>query len=135
MPPVDHERRLGHVAAGEVGLFVRRDPDVPRTPDVAFYSTERAARISDVTGFPMVPPDLAVEVQDPSEPDLTPKIQQYLEAGRAVWVVDPRAGTVTRHAPEERQRTWSSPEAFIEEPILAGFTCRLGEVFGEGSGR
>ena len=126
------ERRLGHVLAGEAGFFVRRNPDVLRAPDVAFYSADRAARIADVMGFPTIPPDLAVEVQDPSEPDLTRKVQQYLEAGvRAVWVVDPRARTVSRHAPGEPPRTWSSPEAVIEEPVLPGFSCRLGELFGE----
>ena len=126
------ERRLGHVLAGEVGFFVRRGPDVLRAPDVAFYSAERASRIVDVMGFPTVPPDLAVEVQDPSEPDLTRKIEQYLQAGvRAVWVVDPRARAVTRHAPGEPPRTWSEPAAVIEEPVLPGFSCRLDELFGE----
>lgn len=127
------ERHLGHVLAGEVGFFVRRNPDVLRAPDVAFYSAERAACIADVTGFPTVPPDLAVEVQDPSEPDLTRKIEQYLQAGvRAVWVVDPRARSVTRHASGQPPCTWSSPEAVIEEPVLPGFSCRLGELWGEG---
>ena len=124
------ERRLGHVLAGEAGFFVRRNPDVLRAPDVAFYSAERAARIADVTGYPSVPPDLAVEVQDPSEPDLTRKIQQYLQAGvRAVWVVDPFGRTLTRHAPGQAPYTWSKLEAVIEEPVLPGFWCRLGELF------
>lgn len=122
--------RLGYVLAGESGFFIRRGPDVLRAPDVAFYSAERAARIHDRKGFTHVPPDLAVEVHDASEPDLTRKVQQYLEAGvRAVWVVDPEARTLTRHAPGEEPRSWSDPQAAIEEPVLPGFVCRLGQLF------
>ncbi|MEW6049044.1 MAG: Uma2 family endonuclease [Bacillota bacterium] len=128
-----YQRQLGEVVVGESGFFIRRGPDVLRAPDVAFYSTERAARVGNVSGFTTVPPDLAVEVHDPSEPDLTRKIQQFLEAGvRAVWVADPQARTLTRHAAAEPPRTWSSPGAVIEEPVLPGFTCRLDDLFGEG---
>jgi Uma2 family endonuclease len=127
------ERRLGGVVGGEVGFFVRRAPDTLRAPDVAFYSHERLARIRDRRGFPEVPPDLAVEVHDPLEPDLGRKVRQYLEAGvRAVWVVDPEARTLTRHARGEEPRTWSDPEAVVEEPVLPGFSCRLRELLGEG---
>mgnify|MGYP000498297603 CR=1 FL=1 len=126
------ERELGKVLANELGVLLRRDPDTLRAPDVAFYSNDRLARILDRKGFPDVPPDLAIEVHDRSEPALTRKIQQYLEAGvRAVWVVDLEARSLTRHAPGEPPRTWSSPEAVIEEPVLPGFSCRLGELFGE----
>jgi Uma2 family endonuclease len=130
-----YPRRLGEVLSGEPGFFVRRTPDPRRAPDVAFYSAERAARVGDERGFPEVPPDLAVEVHDPSEPDLGRKVRQYLEAGvRAVWVVDPEARTLTRHAPGEQPRTWSDPEAIVEEPVLPGFSCRLRELFGEQNG-
>lgn len=126
------EHGLGEVVGGEVGFFVRRGPDVLRAPDVAFYSSERLARIRDRRRFPEVPPDLAVEVHDPSEPDLSRKIRQYLEGGvRAVWVVDPETGTLTRHAPREEPRVWSAPEAVVEEPVLPGFACRLAELLGE----
>jgi Uma2 family endonuclease len=119
---------LGEVLAGEAGFFVRRDPDTLRAPDVAFYSHERLSRIRDRSGFPEVPPDLAVEVHDPSEPDLDRKVRQYLEAGvRAVWVLDPGLRTLTRYAPEEPPRTWSSPDDEITEPVLPGFSCRLGD--------
>lgn len=127
-----YERQLGEVVVGEFGFFVRRGPDILRAPDVAFYSAERAARVGNVSGFTTVPPDLAVDVQDPSEPNLDRKAQQYLEAGvRAVWVVDPQARTLTRHAPGEPARTWSGLEATVDEPVLPGFSCRLAEFFGE----
>ncbi|MBX6378771.1 MAG: Uma2 family endonuclease, partial [Clostridia bacterium] len=123
---------LGKALTNELGIFLRRAPDTLRAPDVAFYSNDRLASIRDRKGFPDVPPDLAVEVHDPSEPDLAKKIRQYLEAGvRAVWVVDLRTRTLTRHAPGEEPRVWSDPESVVEEPVLPGFSCRLGELFGE----
>ncbi len=123
---------LGEVVSGEVGFLLSRSPDTLRAPDVAFSSVGRLRSIQDRTGFPEVAPDLAVEIQDPSEPDLGRKLQQYLEAGvRAVWVVDPQGRSVTRHAPGEPPRTWSGPADVLEEPVLPGFRCRLEHLFGE----
>ena len=66
-------------------------------------------------------------------PDVGRKVGQYLEAGvRAVWVVDLEARALTRHAPGEEPRTWSGPDALVEEPLLPGFSCRLAELIGEG---
>ena len=126
------ERGLGKVLANELGVLLRRDPDTLRAPDVAFYSRNRLARILDRKGFPDVPPDLAVEVRDRSEPALTRKIQQYLDAGvRAVWVIDLEARSLTRHAPGQPPRTWSSADAIVDEPLLPGLSCRLRELLGE----
>lgn len=61
------------------------------------------------------------------------KVQQYLAAGvQAVWVLDLETRTLTRHAPRGPPRTWSSPEAIIEEHVLPVFACQLGELWGEG---
>ena len=78
-----------------------------------------------------MPPDLAVEVRDPSEPDLRRKVDQYLAAGgRSVWVVDPEARVLTRHVLGETPRMWNEPEAVVIEPVLPGFSCRLRDIFG-----
>ncbi|MDQ7801870.1 MAG: Uma2 family endonuclease [Armatimonadota bacterium] len=123
--------RLGEVVSGDVGIFLGRGPDTLRAPDVAFYSRERLQQIRDRTGFPQVAPDLAVEVHDPTEPDLTRKVHQYLQAGvRAVWVVDPQVRSLTRYAPGEQATVWSDPADVVEEPVLPGFRFHLREVFG-----
>jgi Uma2 family endonuclease len=130
--PFVRGRRLGKVITNEPGVLLRRDPDTLRAPDVAFFSHERLRNLGNETGFPDVPPDLAVEVHHPTEPDLTRKVEQYLEAGvRALWVLDPETRSLTRHAPGGPSRTWSDPEAIVEEPVLPGFACRLRELFGE----
>jgi Uma2 family endonuclease len=123
---------LGEVLAGESGFRLSRSPETLRGADAAFLSNERWRGVSDRRGFLDVPPDLAVEVHDPTEPDLSRKVRQYLEAGvRAVWVLDPETRSLTRHAPGEPPRTWSDPDAVVEEPVLPGFACRLRELFGE----
>lgn len=127
-----HSHGLGQVVSGEVGVCLQRDPQVLRGVDVAFYSNERLARITDKNGFPEVPPDLAVEVHLPSEPDMERKVRQYLEAGvRSVWVIDPRTRILTMHRPGQEPVTLSDPAATVLEPVLPGFSCHLAEICGE----
>ena len=124
--------KLGEVVTNELGVFLAKSPQTLRAPDVAYFTSEQVARIGDQEGFPDVLPALAVEVHDRSEPDLSRKVQQYLAAGvQVVWVVDLETRSLTRHVPGEPPRTWSGPEAVVDEPVLPGFTCRLGELLGE----
>lgn len=126
------EHRLGRIVAGEVGFRLRADPETLRGADVAFVSAERLAGIPDRRGFSDVAPDLAVEVHDPSEPDLARKVQQYLAAGvRGVWVLDPAGRTLTQHRPGQQPVVTRQPDAVVEDPILPGFSCRLRDLFGE----
>ena len=77
------ERKVGgEVITNELGILLRREPvHTLRAPDVAYFSAEQVARIGDERGFPTIAPTLAVEVQDASEPDISRKVGQYLEAG------------------------------------------------------
>jgi Uma2 family endonuclease len=123
----------GDVTAGEVGFYLQHDPDTLRAPDVAFFGADKAAQLAAAVGFPDIPPDLAVEVHDPSERDLPRKVQQYLAAGvRSVWVVDPAAQTVTQYAPGREPVTLRSRDDTITDPCLPGFACRLRDLFGDG---
>jgi Uma2 family endonuclease len=127
-----HDGKIGKVLANELGVCLHRDPDTLRGLDVAFYSNERLARIKDRQGFPDVPPDLAVEVHLPDERNMQRKVQQYLAAGvRSVWVIDPRTRTLTQHRPGEEPVVTSDMDATVREPVLAGFECRLRDLFGE----
>ncbi len=126
--------KLGKVLTNETGVYLRRQPrQTLRGVDVAFFSGERIARITNRKGFPDVPPDLAIEVHDASEPDLGRKIDQYLAAGvRSVWVIDPDARTLTRHQPGAAPGVLADLEATVEDAVLPGFACRLRDLFGEG---
>ena len=126
------QHRLGRVLTGEVGFRLQTGPETLRAADVAFVSNERLARIPDRTGFSEVPPDLAIEIHDPSEPDLQRKVQQYLAAGvRSVWVVDPSKRTLTQHRPGGQPAVITDRDAAVRDPVLPGFECRLRELFGE----
>lgn len=120
----------GEVDSGEVGVYLHEGPDTLRGVDVAYFSPERARQLAGVVGFVRVPPDLAVEVRDPSEPDLARKVQQYLAAGvRSVWVVDPEAQTLVIHRVAAAPVTLADPNALVEEPALPGCSIQLRELF------
>ncbi len=130
--PFARAQKLGKVLTNELGVLLSRNPDILRGLDVAFYSNERLAHIKDKSGFPEVPPDLAVEVHLPSEPDMERKVRQYLEAGvRSVWVIDPQTRSLTIHRPGQESVTLSDPATTVLEPVLPGFSCHLAEIFGE----
>ena len=126
------ERHLGRILTGEVGFRLRAGPETLRAADVAFVANEHVPGTPGRRGFSDVPPDLAVEVHDPSEHDLARKVQQYLAAGvRAVWVLDPVGHTLTQHRPGQEPLVTSELDAVVGEPILPGFSCCLRDLFGE----
>ena len=127
-----HDHDLGEIGSGEVGVYLQHDPETLRAVDVAFFSTGRVTQLGNETGFVRVPPDLAVEVHDPSEPDLRRKVEQYLRAGvRSVWVVDPEKETLTQHRPTQEPLVLTSPDALVEDSVLPGFSCLLRDLLGE----
>lgn len=110
------ERAGGGVVLADVGAILARDPDTVRGPDVAFYSTERIPESGYSGGF-WGPPDLAVEIVSPSNrpADVREKVTDYLAAGvRLVWVIDPRARSVTVH------RSGSGPSVITGGAVLDG---------------
>ena len=121
------------VDSGEIGLYLATNPETLRGADVAYFSPERAQAIADDIGFVHVPPDLAVEVHDPSESDIVRKVHQYLAAGvRSVWVADPVVQTLAMHRVAEAPVILSDPDALVEDPVLPGFSVRLKKLFSRG---
>ena len=121
--------QLGEVNGAELGVYLQDNPETLRGVDVAFYSVARVRQLGGETGFVHVPPDLAVEVHDSSEPDIHRKVEQYLAAGvRSVWVVDPERRTLVQYRPGDNARVIADPDAAVEDGVLPGFSCRLGEL-------
>lgn len=124
-----HDHKLGKVLTN---VYLSHEPDTLRGLAVAFYSDERLAHIKDRRGYPDVPSALAVEVHDPSEPDIHRKIAQYLVAGvRSVWVIAPATRTLCQHRPATAPDTIAGTDALVPNPVLARFSCRLAELLGE----
>jgi len=122
--------RLGTCYAAETGFILRRDPDTVRAPDFAFVTAGRAA--TPERGFIPGAPDLAVEVLSPDDRPgyVREKVAEWLEAGTvAVWVVDPRARTVTIHAPGRAPSTLGEADSIRGDKVLPGFELSVRELF------
>jgi Uma2 family endonuclease len=128
-------RGAGEVVAGDVGfvLALPEDPERVRAPDVAFISTERLPEGGLPQGFFDGAPDLAVEVLSPNDPpgDVQQKVRDYLDAGaRLVWVLAPRARTVTVYRADGSARLLRETDHLDGEDLLPGLTIPVAEVLG-----
>lgn len=82
--------KTGHVRVGEVGIYIRRNPDTIRAADAVFISEERYAQ-QETAGYLQIAPDLVVEVLSPSDTwgRVNKKLQEYFTIGvKMVWIVD-----------------------------------------------
>src|SRR6185503_2068946 len=89
----------GEVLAGEVGLYIRHNPDTVRAADIALISRERLGRCK-TEGYLDVAPEIVVEVLSPTDRkgDLAAKIGDYFAAGvLRVWVLDSRQCRISVH--------------------------------------
>ena len=127
------QERLGTLVGSDSGVWLERDPDTVREPDIAFTSTERLPLGEDVAGYAEVIPDLVVEVASPSDSRRTvhDKARMWLSHGvRLVWVVHPEARAVDVYRPDHATLTISGEEALDGLDVLPGFSCPLEAVFG-----
>ena len=60
-------RRLGRLVTSDVGVWLERDPDTVREPDIAYFSAETLSPSVRFTGYAEVPPDSVVEIVSPSD--------------------------------------------------------------------
>ena len=122
---------LGAVMA--VGGFkIAANPDTVREPDIAFVRRDRIPETGVPDGYWPGPPDLAVEVRSPGDrpSEIRAKVADYLARGvRLVWVVDPKAQTVTAHSQESMVRRYGAADDLIGGDVLPGFRCRVRRIF------
>jgi Uma2 family endonuclease len=121
--------RLGEVLSAEPGFLLRRDPDMVRSPDVAFVLRERLTD-DDETYFEGAP-DLVVEVVSPGDTatEVQEKVEAWLRAGaRAVWVVYPTGPRLQLHVPDGSARTLGPDDEVDGGEALPGFRMRLRDL-------
>ena len=126
-------RGLGRVMGSDSGVWLERDPDTVREPDVAFFSTGKIPRDARVTGYAEVAPDLVVEIASPSDSrrEVHDKARMWLSHGvRLVWVVHPETRTVDVHRPDQAVVTLGDQDALGGLDVLPGFTCPVSGIFG-----
>ena len=125
-------RRLGILTASDSGVWLERDPDTVREPDIAFFTAETSPLDERVTGYSEVSPDLVVEIASPgdSRTEVDEKALMWLSFGvRLVWVVHPDTRTIDAHRANRPVTTLRAADALDGLDVLPGFTCKVRDVF------
>lgn len=124
------------LSRGEIGvewavvLSRQGNPWVP-VPDLLYVSNERLSSMGDEDGPCPVPPELAIEIilPDQSFGGMAEKATDYLSAGISrVWIVDPRAKTITVFMPGKLPITYREDRVLSDE-LLPGLALTAQDVF------
>ena len=124
--------RLGRLATSDSGVWLERDPDTVREPDIAFISAERLPLDVRVRGYYEVTPDLVVEVVSPSNSrrKMDEKARMWLEFGALlVWVVYSDTRSVDVYPEDGKMTTLSENDTLDGGDVLPGFSCAVSEIF------
>ena len=126
-------RALGRVTTSDAGVWLDRDPDTVREPDVAFFSAAKVPPGMRVTGYSETVPDLVAEIASPSDSrrEVYDKAHMWLSHGvRLVWVVQPETRSIDLYRPGEAVSTLGDEDSLDGLDVLPGFTCDVSAVFG-----
>ena len=124
--------RLGRVYLSNRGYVTGPDsPATSRMPDVSFVSNARLAQ-PELSGMLYDgAPDLAVEILSESNTasEIAQKIREYLNAGgKAVWVIDIDARTLTVHTSDAPPLTLADADSVDGGDYLPGFACAVADM-------
>ena len=123
---------LGEVYGSNRGYVT--DPDSPATlrmPDISFVSNARLNQPELAGMLYDGAPDLAVEILSESNTsaEISQKIDEYLNAGgKAVWVIDIDARTLTVHTPNAPPLTLTDADTIDGTDYLPGFACPVADL-------
>ena len=125
-------RRLG-VVTFAIGVWIERDPDTVRAPDIAFFSIEKEPPGAEASrGYSTAVPDLVVEAASPSDTPaaMREKALMWLRHGaRMVWNVHPDTRTVDVYRPNRTIITLAEGETLDGCDVIPGFACMVSEIF------
>lgn len=124
--------RLGYVMAGDTGIYLRRNPDRLRAPDVCFFAVDKFPEGRPPATFAEILPDFLVEIVSPSDSAtyVEQKIQEWLLAGvRMVWAVYPETRSVTVYRGLSDIRVYREAEIIEGAPVFPDFTLPVAEIF------
>lgn len=105
-----------------------------RVPDVAFVHRERVASRPPETGFWRGAPDLAVDINSPSNSasNSLQTVNEYLDAGvRLIWMVDPPTRTVTIYRSRDDIRIIGADDEIDGADVLPAFRHRVRALLGD----
>ena len=121
--------KLGTVY-GRCGFILPGEPDTLVAPDLAFVGEARLP--IDEDDYPVLAPDLVVEVIDPSDsaPAIAEKIDLYVAVGvRLVLAIDPVKRTVRVRRPDGTDRLLTARDTLDGEDVLPGFSVPVARLF------
>ena len=124
--------KLGRLMASDSGVWLERNPDTVREPDIAYFSAEKIPPGVRVTGYAEAVPDLVVEVVSPNDSlrEVNDKALMWLSHGvPLVWVVNPDRRTVDVHREGGEVSTLTDNDSLDGLDVLPGFTCAVRDVF------
>lgn len=127
------DNQLGEVYAAETGFKLKSNPDTVRAADIAFVRRERLEVLGETEGYWPGAPDLAVEVNSPSDTvrQVEKKVMEWLEFGsRLVWVVSSKLHTVTVYRSLTDIVTLTEKDTLDGGDVVPGFRIALAEIFG-----
>ena len=125
-------RGLGAVVVSDSGVWLERDPDTVRKPDVAFTSAEKIPLDAEIDGYAEVVPDLVVEIVSPSDSRrwAHDRAHMWLSHGAPlVWMVHPDTRTIDAYRPNTPASTLHETDSLDALPVLPGFTCPVNTIF------
>ncbi|HSS47988.1 MAG TPA: Uma2 family endonuclease [Thermoanaerobaculia bacterium] len=125
------ESKRGRAIGGEVGIYIRRDPDTVRAADIAFISRERDVKPR-TRGYLEIAPELVVEVLSPEDRigKVREKLRDYFSAGvLVVWVVDPGLRRVQVYRSPTAVTVLDERQVLTDEEILPGFSVPISDLF------
>ena len=125
-------RRLGWVMGTDAGVWLERDPDTVREPDVAFFAAGNYPAEPGAHGYAEAIPDLVVEIASPNDSarEVEDKARMWLSFGvRLVWVAYPDTRSVVAHPLGGEARALGAEDTLDGGDVLPGFSCRVGDVF------
>ena len=122
--------KLGKVRV-ETGVYITRNPDTVRSPDVLYISSERyATRMN--SAFLTTAPDLVVEVISPENTfaEMNQKLREYFAIGvRLVWLVDPDSRSVLAYRAFTNVREFTENDELPGDDVLPGFSVKVATLF------
>jgi len=127
------ENDLGWTLSGEVGIFIRRNPDRIRGADVAFISRARAPQ-GPPKGFLEYAPELIAEIVSPSDrwQDIRAKLDDYFAIDvQQVWIVEPDTRSVLVYRSPTEATKLGEGETLQGEGPLKGFSLPVAQIFAD----
>jgi Uma2 family endonuclease len=126
-----HPEIGGSFFLAETGYRLSRNPDTVRAPDISYVNEERLPQAR-VRGFPELAPDFVVEVVSPNDTatEIQQKVDEWLAAGvLLVWVLYPSTRSAMVYRAERAVELLHADDTITAEPVLPGFSCRVGDLF------